>query len=428
MTHLRAALTLTLLIAPLAAQGLTPNEQKVVDAARASVNDALTFLEKVVNINSGTLNVKGVRKTGKAFDKPFRQLGFDTRWIGMPAEMQRAGHFLASRKGNRGERLLLIGHLDTVFERRSPFQKYRREGDTAYGPGVNDMKGGNVVILYALKALHQTGNLDGTTIAVILHGDEEKVGYPLSISRRDIRAAAEQSDLALGYEARIPGTGTIARRGSSNWRLEVEGKQGHSSNIFGEKYGSGAIFEASRILNDFHEQMRGEQYLTFNPGSIVGGTDVTYDIPTTTGHAYGKTNIIARKVIVDGGLRFITEEQKEAAREKMRAIVAQNLPQTSAVIFFEDRYPAMPPTDASYALLAEMDRASRDLGHGPVEAFDPGARGAADIAFVADLIAGLDGLGAVGEGGHTPKESLDIPEFIKTLELSALLLYRLTHP
>ncbi len=422
----RTITALLVLLTTATAQSLSPEEERIAAAARDLSAEALTFLERVVNINSGTLNLKGVRRSGKAFDKPLRRLGFDTRWIDMPRDMQRAGHLFATRKGNRGKRLLLIGHLDTVFEKRSPFQKFRRAGDQATGPGVNDMHGGNVIILYALKALQQTGHLDGVTITIAFHGDEEKPGYPLSISRRDIRTAAEQSDIALGYEARIPGTGTIARRGSSNWRLEVAGVQGHSSDIFGKRYGAGAIFEASRILNAFYEQVRGEQYLTFNPGSIVGGTDVAYDPPTTTGSAYGKTNIIARKVIVDGGLRFITEEQKEAAREKMRRIVARSLPQTSAEIFFEDRYPAMPPVPGNYALLAELDRISRALGYGPAEPFDPGERGAADIAFVADLVDGLDGLGAVGSGGHTPGESLDIPEFGRSIELSALLIYRLT--
>lgn len=425
-TIFRHTLALLLLVTATAAQALSPEEERIAAAARDLSGEALTFLEKVVNINSGTLNLKGVRRTGREFDRKLRSLGFETRWIDMPREMQRAGHLFAYRKGNRGKRLLLIGHLDTVFEKRSPFQKFRRDGDKAFGPGIEDMKGGNVVVVYALKALQQTGHLDGTTITIAFHGDEEKVGRPASVSRRDIRSAAEQSDIALGFESRSPGKAVIARRGSSNWRLEVTGLQGHSSQIFGEKYGAGAIFEASRILNAFYEQIRGEEYLTFNPGSIVGGTDVTYDPPTTTGSAYGKTNIIARKVIVDGGLRFITEEQKEAAREKMRAIVAQSLPQSSAEIFFEDRYPAMPPKPGNYELLAELDRISQALGYGPAEPFDPGARGAADIAFVADLVNGLDGLGAVGSGGHTPGESFDIPEFSRSIELSALLIYRLT--
>ena len=407
-------------------QGLSPEEQQIRETAQSISADALKFLEKVVNINSGTLNLKGVRKVGKAYARKFKGIGFDTRWVDMPPEMLRAGHLIATRSGNRGKKLLLVGHLDTVFEKRSPFQKFTRQGDTAFGPGVNDMHGGNVIFLYALITLHRLGHLDGATIAAVLHGDEEKVGRPHEISRRDIREIARNSDAALAYEAQISGTGTIARRGSSNWFLEVTGRRAHSSGIFSKESGAGAIFEASRILNAFYDEVRGEEFLSFNPGSIVGGTDVAYNANTTSGEAFGKTNVIAQKVVVDGGLRFITEEQKENARDKMREIVSRSLPVTSATITFEDRYPAMPPRPENYALLEVFSRVSLDLGYGVRKPFDPGKRGAGDIAFVAELVPALDGLGVVGSGGHTPQESVNIPEIAKAIEMSALLIYRLT--
>jgi glutamate carboxypeptidase len=344
----------------------------------------------------------------------------------MPDSLNRAGHLFAYRRGRQGKRLLLIGHLDTVFEKDSPFQRFERRDTIATGPGVADMKGGNVVILYALKALNDLGLLDNISITVVLHGDEEESGHPTSVSRRDIIAAARESDIALGFEGAIPGKCTVARRGISGWQLEVTGLRGHSSGVFGEKHGSGAIYEAARILNAFYEEVRGEEYLTFNPGMILGGTDVRFDPTIFRGTAFGKSNVIAQTVVVTGDLRFISEEQKEHARDKMRALVARNLPKTTAVITFTDSYPAMAPTPGNYALLARLDRVNRNLGFGPLNAGDPGERGAADISFVAAYVDGLDGLGVEGDGSHTTHETVYLPSMNRATQRAAVLIYRLT--
>ena len=333
------------------------------------------------------------------------------------------------RSGRQGKRLLLIGHLDTVFERNSPFQHFAREGQTATGPGVEDMKGGDVALLYALKALHSVGALEETGVIVALTGDEEDPGDPVDVARRELIEVARRSDVALGFEGGVGMStryATLARRGSSGWTLRATGIRGHSSQIFKEGFGSGAIFEAARILNAFHEEMRGEEYLTFNPGVVLGGTFVEFDKANGEGTAFGKTNVIAQTVTVNGGVRFITNEQEGRARAKMRAIVAEHLPGTTAEITFDDGYPAMPPTDGNRALLDVLDRVSRDLGFGAVEAVDPGRRGAADISFVASLIDGIDGLGVIGDGGHTPEEMVDLEAMSVVLKRAALLIYRLT--
>ena len=410
----------------LAAQNLKKTEQRILDRVGQNHDEAIKFLEKVVNMNSGTLNQEGVKEVGKVFGAAFDGIGFETKWIDMPEGMHRGGHLFAENQGSKGKRLLLIGHLDTVFEEDSPFQKWEVTDSIATGPGTVDMKGGDVVMLYALKALHELGLLKKAQIVVALHGDEERTGKPLEVSRRDIIEAAKRSDIALGFE---PSTGysmaTVARRGSSGWRLEVEGKRAHSSSIFSERTGAGAIFEASRILNEFYKQLSQEEFLTFNPGLILGGTFVNYDQQESKGDAFGKNNVVAQKVTVTGGLRFITEEQKESARERMRAIVAQNLPQTSATISFADSYPSMRPTEGNDAVLKVLDKVSRDMGQGEVLAYDPGRRGAADISFVAEYVDGLDGLGTMGGGSHTPQEFLNLATFEDLTKRTALLIYRL---
>jgi glutamate carboxypeptidase len=305
-----------------------------------------------------------------------------------------------------------------------------REGRYASGPGANDMKGGDVVILYALKALHAAGALEGTTITVAMTGDEESPGRPLEIARRDLLQAGRDSDVALEFETGARDSAmeyaTVARRSSSGWTLTVRGRTAHSSGVFGEGTGSGAIFEASRILNAFHEELRGEQYLTFNPGVIVGGTDVRYDPGESRGTAFGKTNVVAQTAIVTGDIRTITDEQLQRTRERMRAIVERHLPQTQAEIVFSDGYPSMPPTEGNHALLALLNTVNRDLGTPPMEALDPGRRGAADVSFVAPYVDALAGLGANGSGAHGPNERIDLETLPLQVKRAALLIYRLT--
>lgn len=409
------------------AQKLSKKEKKILTSIENNNAEAISFLEKVVNINSGTLNAKGVKEVGMVFQQAFDNIDFKTRWVEMPEEMNRAGHLFAETSGDKGKKLLLIGHLDTVFEEESPFQKFKKINDSiAHAPGGNDMKGGDVIILFALKALHENGLLRDAQIIAALTGDEESTGKPLNISRKDLIDAAKRSDIALGFETATGyNNATIARRGSSDWEVEVTGKRAHSSGVFSEKTGAGAIFEMSRILNAFYTDVKGEEYLTFNPGVLVGGTFAEIDDLTSKGTVFGKTNVVAQKAIVKGGLRFISEEQKENARNKMREIVANNLPQTSAEVKFTDSYPAMAPTKGNEDLLEIFSNVSEALGQGKVAAYDPSKRGAADISFVASYVDGLDGLGTMGNNAHTPEETVNLYTIENLTKRAAILIYRL---
>jgi glutamate carboxypeptidase len=257
---------------------------------------SIDLLERLVNINSGSLNLEGVRDVGAILDAELAQIGFDTRWIDFPAPVNRAGHLFAERTGSQGKRLLLIGHLDTVFEEDDAFQTFERRESIGFGPGTDDMKGGDVVMVLALQALASIGALDDTTIRIIFTGDEERPGEPLELVRRDLIEAAKESDAVLGFEGGVRDAqgdwATTARRGSSGWTLRVTGTQAHSSRIFSDEVGAGAIFEAARILNEFYQVVRGEQYLTFNAGMIVGGThpnDLPESARTRPGrHARGR--------------------------------------------------------------------------------------------------------------------------------------------
>ena len=414
--------------AELVTADLTELENRIIAIAERDKESAIALLARTVNINSGTMNHLGVKAVGDIFAEEFQHLGLTTTWHDM-SEVNRAGHLFAETAGESGSRcLLLIGHLDTVFEPDSPFQTFDRQGDHATGPGVNDMKGGDVVILYALKALKEVGVLDDLNLIVALIGDEEKSGSPKSISRYHLIEASKRCDIALGFEiATSLNAATVARRGSSGWRLDVTGKRAHSAGIFNDEVGSGAIFEAARILNQFHEQLTGEEYLTFNPGVILGGTDVDYDPSRNKGGTFGKTNVVAQSVVVHGGLRTISPAQEASARARMKAIAENNhLPKTSAQITFQDGYPSMPPTEGNMAVLANLSGVSVDLDQGEVVAFDPGKRGAADVSFVAGYVDVIDGVGAEGNGAHTLDESIDLATLPLLIQRAAILIHRLS--
>jgi len=412
----------------LSAQSLSPVERRIVAAVDTHTAEAVALLERAVNVNSGSMNPAGVRVVGELYQAELDALGFTTRLVDM-AEVQRGPHLFAEREGS-GPRVLVIGHLDTVFEEDSPFQRFElAAGNWARGPGTEDMKGGNGVVLLALQALRDAGVIDDMNLIVALIGDEEDTGDPLSISRRDLVEAGRRSEFALGFEGGVGGRGsaTVARRGFTGWKLTVQATPGHSSLIFKEAFGYGAVFELARILDTFRETLVGEQYLTFNPGVALGGTTVDFDAMQGRGTTFGKTNIIAETAVATGDLRTVSLEQRERTKARMRAIVAQSLPGTSATIEFEDSSPPFAPTAANYALLARLQEVARDLGQGAVEAVDPAERGAADISFVAaDVGAALDGLGVVGDGGHTVDEQVDLGSIPFMAKRAAVLIYRLT--
>ncbi len=402
-------------------QSLTPEEKKIADAVDAQFPEALSLLERTVNIESPTENLAGVKQVGRLLMPEFNAIGMKTRWIEMPAVMKSAGHLYAETGGSKGKRVLLLGHLDTVLAG----EKFRREGDKAYGTGTADMKAGIIVLYFALKALHSAGALDDTRVKVLLTGDEEDTGVPIMTSRASMVEAAKASDLVLSFENGGNNIATVARRGYSDWQLEVTAKTGHSSAIFKESMGSGAIFEAARILNEFYVTLKDEKYLTFNPSIISGGTELTLGDNGSIS-ATGKGNVVPARLIVRGDLRFISEEQKAAARAKMTEIVSKSLPGTTSKITFRDEFAAMSPKPSNYELLQQLDKVSQDLGMGKIEPLDPGERGAGDISFVADLIPALDGLGATGGGAHAKGEFVDLKTLAQQTQRAALLIYRLT--
>ncbi|RYY32538.1 MAG: M20/M25/M40 family metallo-hydrolase, partial [Sphingomonadales bacterium] len=276
--------------------------------------------------------------------------------------------FVATHKGNgKGKRMLLIAHVDTVFEASSPFKKFMLEkdkatgpgtiakGDRAIGPGVVDDKGGIAVIVAALRAMQKAGTLKGADITVMFTGDEEKTGDPIPLARRDLI----------------------------------------------------------------------EDNLTFNVGVIGGGTPATIDTDGVKIEAAGKTNVIPAQAIARGDLRSLTPEQDAAARAKMLAITAQHLPGTSATLTFQDNTPPMAPTAGNRALLTRVNAINRDMGLPEMAEYPPAKRGAADSSFVAAYADTLAGMGPVGGTLHAEGEWLNLPSIAVQAKRSAILMSRL---
>ena len=409
------------------AQQLSKIEKQIINAIDTEMPSTIQLLKESVNINSGTFNKAGVKQVADLYSKELAALGFTVEWIALPDSLKRAGHLVATRKGKKGKKLFLIGHLDTVFEPDMPPNPFTMLNDsTATGQGVNDMKGGDVLIIAALKALQKQGLLKDVNITIYLTGDEENAGTPKEVTRGDFIERAKQHDIALGFET-ATGMGIVAtaRRGASGWKLVTEGKQAHSSGVFGAA-GYGSIYEAARIINEFREKLGKEQYLTFNPGLFMGGSEINYNEDEQKGTASGKTNIISPKTVVIGDLRFLGDEQKEKARENMRQIVAEHLPGSNASISFQDGIPSMPPTPGNEKLVVLVNEVSLALGFGEVKAGNPGSRGAGDISYVANYLDCLDGMGVSGRGAHAPGETINLYEFPKLIKRAALVIYRLT--
>jgi len=403
-------------------------ERAIVAAVDAGSADALDLLEKAVNINSGTHNFPGVRAVGALFRHELDQLGFKTTWVdGTP--FRRAGHLVGEKPG-KGKRMLLIGHLDTVFEKDSPFQAFQRiDARTAKGPGIIDMKGGDVIIIAALKALKAAGALDEMNLIVVMTGDEEDSGEPQVAARSALVDAAQGAEYALGFEdgPADPKFAVTARRGTSSWKLVVTAKTGHSSQIFRSDIGYGANYELARILDGFRRRLAGQPHLTFNPSLVLGGTTMELDEVLSKGSASGKTNVIAERAVALGDLRTLSTEQLQQTRETMKSVVASlPLAQTKATLTFDDGYPSMPPTEGNARVLAEYDRASRDLGFGAVTAVSPDRAGAADVSFVAAYVKNIiDGIGLMGRDDHSPSETADLTTLPSQTKRAAILMYRL---
>jgi len=407
---------------------------------------ALPFLATTVDTSSGTLDAEGVRRVADLYQPRFERLGFTTSRIDL-ARVQRGCHLVAERRGTRAAtRVMLLGHLDTVFEKDSGFTRYvATGGGRLEGPGISDMKGGNLVMLEALEALANVADLDRLDVVVVLTGDEELPGPDPDGSFRTTRGPvvelAARSDLVLAFEpmnGRSPRP-IVARRGYAWWSLEVRAPSAHSSLAFTKPIGPGAIVPLSRILDRFYRELRTDRLVSFNVGNVAGGTGVEREKgrETEAARASGKLNVVPSSAHAYGDLRTPSAAQLEQTHAAMKRIVGEEIAAFNAEhdpagridveLVLKDEYPAMAPSAGGQALLELLSEASQDLGGGKLEAADPVTQGAGDVSFVAGKVQGaIDGLGPVGFDYHTPREATDATSLRTATERAAVLLHRLS--
>lgn len=433
----RAATTLTvsalaataLALASPAHAKLSRQEAQMVAAVDKGHDRWVDVLEAITLQNSGSRNLAGVKTVGDMVTPELEKLGFTVTWIDQSAA-GRAGHLIATRTGRTGSpKMLLIGHLDTVFEPDSPFQGVKRlNATTLEGPGIEDNKGGVITMFAALEAMQTAGTLSAATITIVLTGDEEDAGDPIDIARADLIQWGQWADVALDFEglSQVDGKdmGSVARRSSYSWQVNATGKEGHSSGIFSASAGHGAIYELARIIHRFHDELP-EDKLTFNVGLIAGGSVAQLDADLVRAQAAGKTNIIPAQAIARGDFRTLSDDQSERVKAKMTQIVSDHLPGAGAQIVFEQGYPPMAPTDGNRALLRRLNQINADLGLEQMAELDPLKRGAGDISFVARYVDGLVGMGPAGDGAHAPGETVDLPSIKRQAKRAAILMSRL---
>lgn len=399
------------------------SQDALLTAIDGESDRSAVLLERLVNQNSGTFNVEGVRAIATIMDAELRALGFTTRVIDN-AKIGRGPHVYAERRGRgTGKPVLLIGHMDTVFEPVSPFQTWERKGRTAIGPGSADMKGGLVVLLAALRGLQKTGEIDKVPLTVFLTGDEEAPGE-VAISRREFIEAGKAARAALCFETGIRGVSqdfaSTARRGFVGWELRSTGVAAHSGQMFTERVGYGAAFEMSRVRDEFRQKLK-EPNMTYNVGLMLAGAGAKAD-RSGVSSVTGKDNIVPAEAIARGEVRALSPEQVARVKDKMYAIVAKSLPGTKSELRFEEGYPPMAPTAGNKRLLKLLSDASVKAGLGEVGELDPMQRGAGDVSFIAPYADALSGLGMIGTGSHAPGEAVDVESIPRQAKRAALLI------
>jgi glutamate carboxypeptidase len=370
-----------------------------VDAHEA---EAIRTLEALVNQDSGTYDRDEVNRLGEMLAEPLRALGFEpTRF---PQERY-GDHWLWQRRGSGAKRLLAVSHIDTVFARGTararPFAVARGDRVRATGPGVLDMKGGIVTLLYAFRALQATDSpaWREATLAWFLNTDEEVLSVT---SRPLIRAEAERSTSVVVTEpARAGGEYVIGRKGAGKYFLEVTGKAAHAGNQ--PEVGRSAVWAMAQKICAFHAMTDLAEGTTVNVGVVRGGE---------------RSNVVADRCDAEIDLRAWTPESAARAEARFREIAAHpHVEGTTGRLRGDLNFPPWPPGDpGTMALLALVQAAGRELGLALT-----GIRtgGGSDGNHAWQAAPTIDGLGPQGTFAHSPEEYIELPTLCERAKVAA---------
>jgi len=377
----------------------------------------LAGIEGLVNIDSGSYTAEGVNRVADLCQARFEAGGWTVErhrhrpgpdWAGPPL-----GDMVVGRRSGRrpvaegGRRLLLLAHMDTVFdEGAAAARPFRTRDGRAYGPGVTDDKAGVVCGFEAVEVLCDQAGFDDFAAITLVCSPDEEIGSPFS--RPLIEALAGEHDVAVGLEAaRTNGALVSARKGISAFTIEVRGRAVHAGVRPAE--GVNAVLEAAHktvALQALNGRWPG---VTCNVGVLRGGN---------------RTNVVADRAVMQVEVRAATTAAFDQAMDEVgRIVAATTVEGARAELLPAHRHPPMERTPAVAALVGEAQAVARDLGFEVGEAATGGA-GDANTTAAAGLPT-IDGLAPVGGEAHGPDEWLDLASVVPRTALLAGLLARL---
>jgi glutamate carboxypeptidase len=383
-----------------------PDPDRLRAAVAAREPRFLVELERLVNIDCGSYTASGVNEVADFVADALRELGANVRRV--PHEPERGDHQLGDlvigQLNGSGPRLLLIGHMDTVFDPGTAAARpYRSSGGRAYGPGVTDMKAGLLAGLHALGALLEAGERPSVTFVA---NPDEEIGSPFSTPF--IRELAPEHDAALVLEcARANGDIVSSRKGIADYHLTLVGRAAHAG-VEPEK-GRSAILEAAHQVLALHALNGQWPSVTVNAGVIDGGT---------------RPNVVAERCEIKVDLRAATVDAFDAAAAEVERIAAS--PTVDGVSLTVERIAGHPPMEKSAASARLVDLAisiAGDLGFALADAATGGASDANTCAALG--VPTLDGLGPVGGDDHSVDEWLDLSSVVPRTTLLASLIGRI---
>ena len=362
------------------------------------------LLETLVNIDSGSYTIEGVKQVAATVQPILEELGFSVRYLDSPVY---APHLLAELRGTGSGRILFLGHMDTVFEEGTAAKRpFTVKDGKAYGPGVCDMKCGIVCLLYALKALHQADYQDFGSLTVLLNTDEERGS---ATSEQYIIQQCRQADMALVAEPGMPGDYVvIERQGGGIFNLEIRGKASHAGAA--PQSGIHAIEEAARKILALHALTDYEKGTSVSVGVIHGGT---------------RSNVIPERVRAEIDIRSRIHADGQRLIEAMREICdTAYVPGTKSTLTQVMYRPPIERTAGNLSLFRHLQAAARQLDMDVKERY---CGGGSDGNYTsAEGIPTIDSLGPIGEFEHTDDEYIVLETLFSRACLLALFIRELT--
>jgi glutamate carboxypeptidase len=363
--------------------------------------EMLRFLERLVNIDSGTLHKPGIDQIGAILAERLSSFGFAMKQV---PQSQYGNHLVGNKPGKGKKRILFIGHMDTVFPPgTADLRPFRIDGSRAYGPGVLDMKGGIVCLLYALEALRSTGHAsyDEMAMGVVLNSDEELLS---PTSREIIENQARQSHTVCVFEPARPGGEYVThRKGAGKYRITVRGRAAHSGTQ--PEKGRSAIIELAHKIIGLHGLTDFSIGTTVNVGLIQGGE---------------RFNIVAEKAFAEFDLRVPDVEEAKRMEDRIREIaLTPAVPDTTAELMGGLVFPPMEQTPQAKLLFEAIQGAGRALG---LDLRGISTGGGSDGNYAAQFAPTLDGMGPQGSEPHSDREFIEVATLAERSKVTAFFL------